>query len=150
MFELNIYQQALVIGGLLCLIPIVAYVIGWLCYHVYAWLDDGKMPEETLVTKAIVKLWGLSYRSTDEKRARILGHRYRYGGKGDWQTDGCSPIFVTSVILGLLPIIIILILDFILAAAIVVGSITVAHLARMCFRHRKLFDKHIKDKDAHG
>lgn len=147
MFELNLYQSALAIGGCIIVLFILAYVATWLGQCCYAWLDDAKTGEQNLIVKFLSEKV-FKYKVRDKETYRRYSYVYtsKMCSEG---SDGFAPFFCTMMLCAVAPLIIVIVLDFLFAALVILGFIVAAHLARFCFRHRKLFDKHIKDKDAH-
>ena len=108
-------------GGLLSMvIPLMlCWIVGFFQWC-YAWVDDSKVGYNPLTVK-LCELTGYS------------------------QCDKDMAYIKTVCVFFFLP----LALSFPYLLLTIVVGIVIAHLARMCFRHRKLFDKHIKDVDAH-
>jgi hypothetical protein len=117
---------------------IAAYFLSWCWAWTWAWVDDSKAPKKNpLINLAMSRMgwgegdWLWSYK------------------KGSHNSDGGRGFFFPLIALILLP-------PFI-SSAIAVYPITlavflaylIARLARFARRHKKLFDKHLKDPEAH-
>lgn len=104
-------------------IPAMAYVITQFCQWVYAWLDDEEIGDNIFT--------------------EFLRNYIEYG----W--DSSDKYAVATITSFFMPIVIYLVITFWYVALMIAGFVALAHLARMCFRHRKLFNKHVDDESIH-
>ena len=147
MFELNLYQQALVLGVCILIVSIAAYFITWVGQWCYAWLDDSKTGKDNLIILKLSKLFG--YEDASLQSHYHSSWRYRSTSNPKVVTDGEAFFFVPATTLAFVPLAIVIFLDFLCFSLTVAGLVLMAHLARMCFRHKKLFNKHVNDTGAH-
>lgn len=141
MFEFNIYESALVVGGCIAMLLILGLPIVRICQHIYAWLDDSKVAKRNAFVVKLNDLWG--YAPPDS-----WGF-YKIKKGGSTINSGEVGPMLSIVVVGLLPLVVVLALDHMFFTLTILGFIAAAHLARFCFRHKKLFDKHLTDKEAH-
>lgn len=172
MQDFNLYQSAVVVGGCIFVLCILAYILAWFGNYAYAWLDDSKVGKKNLFGELLKKLdpavdrkfkYGvycyLFKRDSDNGDYGKFSSNKEDEGKhfADCNQSNlmssksiCRPNFIfTTTIVSLLPLAVIIILDFIVVSLCIAGFALSAHLARFCFRHKKLFDKHLTDKKAH-
>ena len=107
------------------------YPISWICWGAWGWVHDNEEQRchNRVAEWIALKLWDVS-------------HKNYIGGDGDsqWWNFLC-----TGVLLFAFPVT----LKFYEVTLFIVSIVTVMHLARFSIRHSKLFDKHVKDKEAH-
>lgn len=109
--------------------------------RVWAWIDDAKPPKENPMIRLVMRLRGY-----EEDTEKWSAYKYR---KGEKKSDGD---FAT-----LLPMAAALVAPSAFLAAFYLYPLTLtvitlylmARLARFARRHKKLFDKHIADPNAH-
>lgn len=129
------------LGVLLGLVWVAAYGLGWVWAWTWAWIDDRKTPSQNpLIEFAMAKMgW--------EKAHNRSIFIYRKGSDGC--SDGACGFFYPLVAIAVAPAsITLMILLYPLTLSIFLACL-LARLARFARRHKKLFDKHIKDPDAH-
>lgn len=137
---MNIFQIAFVIGVFIFLGWIAAYILCWGAQRTWAWIDDSKVGEHNKMIELLARLWGY-------KRA---GGCYSYEHKTTYKrSDGDGPFFITGVSVALVPLLVVCAFTFYPVTIGVLTSLALAFLTRMARRHKKLFDKHVTDKDAH-
>ena len=141
MFEINIYQSALEVGGCIAVLLILGLLITRICQHIYAWLDDSKVAKRNVFVVKLNSLWGY-------EPPESWGF-YKIKKGGSTMNSGEAGPLLSALVCGLLPLLVVLALHHIFFTLTVLGFIAAAHLARFCLRHKKLFDKHLTDKEAH-
>jgi hypothetical protein len=134
----QIFGAAGALGFGLGFLWIAAYFLSGLWAGVWAWIDDSKAPEANPLIANVMKRMGWI------ESERLWGYE-----KGSLRSDGECAFFYPLIGLFVAPT----------AAALMVwlypltiaGALAyfVARLARFARRHKKLFDKHLKDPEAH-
>ena len=107
--------------------------------RIWAWIDDAEKPKRNAITAKIMKARGFA----DD------GSEYRCYKRDGRYEDGFFPVVAGFVTLGLSPS---LLLSAIYLYPLTISCLTLymmARLARFARRHKKLFDKHIADPEAH-
>jgi len=124
----------------------VTLAIGWAALNIlgcvwdwtWAWIDDSRDKATNPFIRGVAKIMGYKYRGRGYSNAF-------YHDKDDVASDGAVMFFLPAVLLIFIPFAV-LMYEITLA---VVSAIALAHLARYARRHKKVFDKHVEDKDAH-
>lgn len=145
---LNEYEMA----GLSTIILIIITVVGILSISIYnqawAWIDD---KEETDRNFIISKLY-------DTGDWKYYGGYWRYykGNSYKERTDQCDTVeeginrvMVLTYLLLFTPISILLLAKIYIITLTLLLLGVIAYLTRFARRHKKLFDKHVVDKEAH-
>lgn len=136
---------ATAIGILLSLGWVALYIFGWIWAWAWAWIDDADSPERNPIIDWSMGILGFMVASRERCWA--------YVGEGDeWSgrvSDGAIGFFAPMLILFLGPIILALSFLFYPVTLTIFCLYLIARLARFARRHKKLFDKHIKDPEAH-
>jgi len=133
-----LYGFAVAIGLLLSVAWVACYILSWVWAWTWAWIDDSKSPRNNPLLSRTMKLMGW-------KEGDWL-YGYLKGGNG---SDGESAFFYPLLALLTAPCLGLTILVFYPLAIGIAGAFGLAHITRFARRHKKLFDKHIKDPDAH-
>jgi hypothetical protein len=139
----KIYAMAMGIGFLTFGGWMFLWLLVWIGQSCWAWVDDTEVAERNKLVILLNKLWG----NTLHRRAASGGGYYL--NKNDDSVEGGSAFFKTVFITALIPIIIVAIVDFYTVALIALSAYALAHVTRFARRHKKLFDKHVDDKNAH-
>jgi hypothetical protein len=141
--EANIFEQAIVLGVTLAVCFILTGFIGIIWSNVWSWIDDN----ETEVTNPInrIALLLCAGRKTD------IYDYWRYRAFFNvTRTDDILIIYFWAIsVLLSAPIAILLAVKLYEISLFIVAVVLIAHLARFARRHKKVFDKHVKDPDAH-
>ena len=142
---MNVLQQpenlylALLLFGVFC--AAFFLLLAWLTQVVkqgLLWVDDRKAEGPFPMTVLIAKLWGYKHRDG------IYFEKKGHGDKDSMDLLGCTAIGIVF-----LPLAINLSIKFypvVMSLALLYG---LAHTARFARRHKKLFDEHVKDPEAH-
>lgn len=134
------YIASFVIGFILFVLWPTAILCADILGRVLAWIDDAEKPKRNMLTAKVMGMLG--YRDDG-------GRCLPYVKKGRSDSSGEIAIFLPGVILFLAPITLYLSITLYPVTIGVFTLYLLARLARFARRHKKLFDKHIKDPDAH-
>jgi len=125
---------------------ILAYVSCWVCQWVWAWIDDSEVSDRSKMIDLLMRLYGYkvreSYYHSDGAYIKKLKVCSTYA-------CGASHSFLSLGALCALPWVIYASVLFYDVAICLVIIVMVIFLSRYARRHKKLFDKHIANKDAH-
>lgn len=115
-------------------------ILCWIWSWIWAWIDDAEAPKSGAIIHFLVMQRG--FKEHD-------GFHFKYKSDDGDYSDGWLEFFLPMVILVLAPPV--LLLSFLLwpLTLSIFGLYLTARLARFARRHKKLFDKHIKDPEAH-
>ncbi|UBM23334.1 hypothetical protein K8374_13065 [Pseudomonas sp. p1(2021b)] len=110
--------------------------------HSWAWIDDSS-PGRNPILELIARLRGWTPYDTEGSRGTYMWWKDK---KGETRTDVFFSLFIIAfwtplaayVIARLWPL-----------ALFCIALLAIAHVARFARRHKKLFDKHIRDPEAH-
>lgn len=168
---MNEYQIAIWCGVTIAALWLVAYILCWIGQWAWAWVDDDEIDSSNwLAGKIHFSKWkypvynnygiGLEEAVKENKKpfgyAKDKKHENKSIGK---LTEGVDykyshsvggGIITLSFLTSLLPILFVVSLHFYPIVLAVLILATIAWVARFSRRHKKLFDKHIQDKDAHS
>lgn len=144
MGDYNAYQIAIGSGLIILAGWIVAYLLCWIGQWAWAWVDDSKAGDNNvLISKILTKVFGLEY-----KKDRF--------NDMEWHSKSGSRVFEYGlyvcmfwVLTSLIPLAIVLCIKFYYVALSLFSLCCLMFLSRFARRHKKLFDKHVKDKEAH-
>lgn len=127
---------AFALGSGLVILWFLLLVIARIWVSVWAWIDDSKPSSKNPITRRVMRLLGY-----EED-----GCAWAYRNPATREvSDGEIGTFLPACALFLAPFALLL-------YPITIGVMTafaLAHIARFTRRHKKLFDKHLKDPDAH-
>lgn len=137
-YEPGPFGLAVGLGLLLGLGWVALYVLSWVCAWCWAWIDDAKAPRSNPLISFVMHRRG--YTDGDWL------WRFR---KGDKKSDGKSGFFYPLLALLLSPLFVVTAVTIYPVTLAALTLFLLARLARFARRHKKLFDKHIKDPDAH-
>lgn len=116
------------------------YLLAWLscvARKAWLWVDDAKTDAPYPVTLLI---------------AQLLGYKHSGGAqfyKGCRTKDSCDLLGMVALMFLAGPLAIYLAFQFYPVVLSLALLYAIAHTARFARRHKKLFDKHIKDPEAH-
>lgn len=127
------------LGFAAAMLFLIATWAGAAWVHVWAWIDDGE-PGSNPVAVLIARLRGW------EPYATGPGVWTKPDGRSAHSMDVYFPVLLTAFFL---PAVLILGFEFYPFVLTGLALLAVAHVARFARRHKKLFDKHVKDPDAH-
>ena len=137
-YELGLFGPAFGLGLLLGLGWCALYVLSWAWSWSWAWIDDSEAPTANHLISFVMRRMGWSD-----------GDRWFRFRKGDQISDGASGFFYPLLTLVFAPTLAVLAVKIYPATLAALTLFLMARLARFARRHKKLFDKHIKDPDAH-
>ncbi|MBF8732838.1 MULTISPECIES: hypothetical protein [Pseudomonas] len=110
--------------------------------HAWAWIDDSR-PGRNPVLELMARLRGWTPWDTQGSSSIYLWWKDK---KGETKTDAFSWLFFIAF---WVPLSIYLVVKLYALALFVASLVAIAFVARFARRHKKLFDKHIKDPEAH-
>lgn len=131
--------SAFVIGSALAICWPILILTAHLWSVAWAWIDDSKPTSFNPLTKLVMSMLG--YKASEYKYSSFA---YKHS-KTEELSDGLIAVFLPAISLFSLPF-------SILYYPIAIGLMTafaLAHIARFARRHKKLFDQHLKDPEAH-
>lgn len=113
------------------------YLFGWAWDWAWSWIDDSEASSRNPVIR-----WVMARRGWQEGE---------YGGyeKGGERSFGESAFFCPLIFFVTGPVFALLAITFYPVTIGLICLYLIARLARFARRHKKLFDKHVKDPDAH-
>lgn len=117
---------------------IAAYFLSWCWAWTWAWVDDSKAPDKNPLINKSMKLMGWN-------DGNWL-YRYLKDGEG---SDGGRGFFFPFFGLVLFPPLLVSAMAIYPVTLSIVLAYFIALIARFARRHKKLFDKHLKDPEAH-
>ena len=138
---MNEYEIAGVVSGSIAAIWILVYILCWVGQWAWAWVDDAKVHKGNLIVGFLAKKYGF----VDDGDKELYYHHPVIGGHG----EGFIPFVGTLGVTSLIPVCLVVTFNFYPIVLSVLLFFVFAMLARFSRRHKKLFDKHIEDKDAH-
>lgn len=138
--EISPFAFAGGIGILLALGWIAVNVLCWIWNWSWAWIDDSD-PQKS---GAIIHFLALSRGFKIHK-----SEYFKYRSECGEYSNGWLEFFAPMVILCLGPTIFLIAFLLYPITLSIFGLYLTARLARFARRHKKLFDKHIKDPEAH-
>lgn len=139
-YEPGPFGLAVGLGLLLGLGWVALYVLSWVWAWSWAWIDDSKAPKANPLISFVMRRMGWK---------ELDGGCFVYEkGCHEW-SDGASGFFYPLLALLFLPTLAVTAVTFYPVTLAAVTLLLMARLARFARRHKKLFDKHIKDPDAH-
>jgi len=142
MNEINAYGIAFIVGILLSTCWFATYLLGWYVQWLWSWIDDSKVGRVSAVNSYVFgKLFGY-----EESDSRAWNYKERCGL---YYSDGIVAFFMVAFSLLFLPLLVVAASDFYHVTITVLVAAAVAWVARFSRRHKKLFDKHVNDKEAH-
>ncbi|GFM73780.1 hypothetical protein PSCICL_47720 [Pseudomonas cichorii] len=138
----QIFIVASVAGVALAILWIFLYALAAIWSRVWAWIDDTKTPTYNPLINKVMSQLGWTYQDGDYNFER----KYIRGNK---KSDGELGFFGPLLILLCGPILLALAIKLYAATLTAFTLYLLARLARFARRHKKLFDKHVKDPAAH-
>ena len=167
---MNEYQIAIIVGGGVLLAWLCAYLFSWVVQLAWAFIDDNKASKRNwLETKVNFSKYKYpvynEWRDEGLEKAIADGeepHKYSKNKADknkkarDVDSDNCKygfnragGIFTVSALSSLVPLVAVFSFNFYPVALFIVTLLSVIYITRMIVRGKKLFNKHVADKDAH-
>ncbi len=167
---MNEYEIALSAGGVIFAFCISAYIFTWLIQWAWAWLDDAKVSESNwLEEKLRFTKWKYPLHNAfgDELKEAIKSNRKPFAYAKDEKLKNksvhglvCdkdykythninSSIWLTTLVASLSPILFLFAFKVYPLTLAIITIVLIAFTARFARRNKKMFDSHVKDKDAH-
>lgn len=167
---MNEYQIAVVCGIGLGLCWLLAYLLCWLGQWAWAWVDDSEISLENWLAKRVnFSKWkypvhndygeALKRAAKNGKKpfgwAKEKKHEHKSvgelkHGKEYVYSHERVPGILSLILLSMaLPMFVLIAFKLYSVALIILTLMVIAWVARFSRRHKKLFDKHITDKEAH-
>lgn len=144
---MNAYCIAASAGVVIFAMWILAYILCWVGQWAWAWIDDSEVEGTNKLVKFLaMKVFGYGFFHAGRYRRFTDSDDYY---KECRATDGEGPFFLSALLTALLPLAIVMAVDFYPVTIGIVTAIGLAMLARFSRRVKKQFDAHAKDKDAH-
>ncbi|MFU4132759.1 hypothetical protein ACM7HG_30015 [Pseudomonas aeruginosa] len=137
------YLFTFILGLFLAFLWAFAVFLAWAWGRAWAWIDDSKPPRHNFLTRRVMVLLGFKLQD-DPWPAYQYMHSKNY-----CESDGHIGFFAPILISILAPSLLLLSFDLYPVTVCGLTLFAVAHLARFARRHKKLFDKHIADPNAH-
>lgn len=141
--EAQFLAVALAIGFLLAILWLLILAGFRLWQHIWNWINDG---DGSLNPHPVVHWLMLKRGYTRDRKSACYPYQ-RNDGKDI--ADGSSAIWGGAWLAFLMPLIVALSVRFYPVTLTVMTLYLLARLARFARRHKKLFDKHLKDPEAH-
>lgn len=137
---INPFAIAGVIGFLLALGWIAINILCWAWNWIWAWIDDSEPQKSGAIIHFLAMRRGFKIHKSEY---------FKYRSDDGYYSNGWAELLLPMVILFFGPAI--FLLGFLLYPLTLsaFGLYLTARLARFARRHKKLFDKHVKDPDAH-
>lgn len=129
------------IGLLLSASWVALYVLSWGWARTWAWIDDTEAPKNNPLIQMIMFRNGWVTNT-----CRYSSFAYE---RGSSHSDGAEAFFWPLLALFCGPMLAVIAFKLYPVTLAAVTLYFLARLARFARRHKKLFDKHIKDPDAH-
>jgi hypothetical protein len=162
---MNEYQIASIVGGVIAVGWFVAYVLCWLGQWAWAWVDDSEVGKRNWLASKInfskwkypVYLYSESFENGDKPHGYAKDKKYnntkcgglREGVDYKYGFNTYGGIISTTFITSLIPMFAVISFNLYPVTLAFLCVALIAWVARFSRRHKKLFDKHIVDKDAH-
>ena len=132
------FALSLVAGGCLIVIWLALYLLAWVWAWCWSWVDDAKVVKRNPLLRLIM-----------QKMGWIEHHESFLYEKDDDYSDGAVAFLIPLCVLGFAPPLIFISIYLYPITIFCFALLLIAHIARFARRHKKLFDKHIKDPGAH-
>ena len=167
---MNEYQIAIAAGVTLFACIIMAYILCWILQRAWAWVDDSKAKNVNwLISKTPCKWKYPVYNASGENLKKLAENKEEIFGYAkdkknhnksvhDGLREGVDYVYTHNIsatylpflfIAFILPIVALITFKFYPVTLFIVSIVSIAFLSRFALRSKKLFNKHIKDKDAH-
>lgn len=125
---------------------VLSFLVSLIWCEVWGWVDERKVAYNNPLLNIVAQLWGGWKTSPPEHRRSWLYYKgVDFENKTAYTDDVTGVIPPTFFLLLASPLLII----FYEVALFIGTGILIAHLARFARRHKKMFDSHVTDKDAH-
>ena len=136
------YLTALLSGVALAVFWCLVVLASKIWAATWAWIDDAKAPKRSPAIVFLMKISG--YKENAEGAVYDFTHSNKKS-----ETDAEIAFALAFMFCLIAPIMALLAFDLYPVTIAIMTLYAVAHLARFARRHKKLFDKHIADPDAH-
>lgn len=103
------------------------------------WVDDRQSEGPWPMTQLIAKAMGYKESS----------HSYKFVKEGKEDQGNADILGKAAVVIGCIPMVVCVTVQFYPIVLSLALLYAIAHTARFARRHKKLFDKHVKDPEAH-
>jgi hypothetical protein len=141
MFGLNEFQLAIGLGVVLFVLCFIVIVVEAIWCVIYGFIDDSDVNEHSGIITKLAASMGYRERSTK-------GIWRFYDSKNEMQS-GIWVFMNYAIPLSLSPIVIVLAFKLYAITLFLISGTALLFLARFVMRSKKLFSKHVADKDAH-
>ena len=139
---MNEYQIAAISCIGLMAFWLVTYLLSWGIQWAWSWVDDSEIGKRNWIVRKIAHWRG--YEDRDTYISSFL-----YTDKSGDMSDGSNPFFLVAFVTSIIPMTLVLSINFYPVALSVLTLTLIAHVARFSRRHKKIFDEHVKDKSVH-
>jgi len=158
---MNEYQIAAIAGCCIAALWIVAYVFSWSVQWGWSWIDDSKVGKRNwLANKLNYSKWKYPvYLYCEDEVFGYAKDKKHDGQKGlcdldhgvDYIYNHETGVFYWKIgfVVSLLPIASVIAFKIYPITLTCGVLIILAHVARFSRRHKKIFEDHVKDKNAH-
>lgn len=143
---MNEYQIAALCGGAIAALWVLAYILCWVGQWAWAWVDDSEVGKVSLLISWIAGVTGYEYVIKSYSSSFVWKKKGKRDSSADW---GFVPFFNIALITSSVPMVVVLCFNLYQVAISILIAAMLAWVARFSRRHKKLFDKHVVDKDAH-
>lgn len=137
---MDAYKIAIAVGIYLAALWVLAYILCWVGQWVWAWLDDSEVGKGNKIVNYLSKKAGYTDRDCST---------FRFYTPSGGISDGALPFVTCGALLSAVPFVAVCAFSFYPITIGAATAIAVAFIARFALRNKKLFDKHVKNKDAH-
>ncbi|HEJ2104692.1 TPA: hypothetical protein SLV91_003651 [Pseudomonas aeruginosa] len=137
------YLFTFILGLFLAFLWAFAVFLAWAWGRAWAWIDDSKPPRHNFLTRRVMVLLGFKLQYDPWPVYQYMHSKNNFG------SDGHIGFFAPILIAITSPSLLLLSFDIYPVTICGLTLFAVAHLARFARRHKKLFDKHIADPNAH-
>jgi hypothetical protein len=144
-YQINEYEIAFLCGVVIAALWIVAYLLCRFGQWAWAWVDDAKVGKRNLIVNWLAMMQGYTHRDPGYDTEFVYWNK----DKSD-SAVGILPFLQALLATSIAPMAIVIAFKLYAVTLIVLTLMVTAWVARFSRRHKKLFDKHIVDKDAHN
>lgn len=137
-------KTSFVLGFLSVILYGILFSLGEAWLSAWAWIDDSKKHRFNPINVFVMDKF-FDYKVDDPTDC---WYRCKKGSKSS--CDGDIGVVYSLLAAAIIPSVIIITIISPITVVVIASIIILAHLARYARRHKKLFDKHVKDKDAHN
>lgn len=169
---MNEYEMALGVSALVFITCIASYLLCWAVQWSWSWVDDSEISSENwLAAKCkwaewkypVYNAYGQGLEEAVKNNKEPFGYakdkKHKNKGVGElvhgtdyvysrsFKLDSHLPVMM--LFLSMLPILLVIAFNFYPLTLSIISTAMIAYLARFARRSKKLFDKHVTDKDVH-